>query len=91
MVVGVKPGWVSYRVRIRIMVRVRFRVRFRVRGGVTSKEIDRTWMCDSMETRAAAPRVYPRSRETKDSALSEYDPQMAQESPCRGITITPTA
>ena len=39
-------------------------------GGVTTKEIDRTWMCDSMETRDAAPQVCPRSRETKDSALS---------------------
>ena len=30
-------------------------VRVRVKGGgVTSKEIDRTWMCDSMETRDSA-------------------------------------
>ena len=39
-------------------------------GGVTPIEIDPTWMCDSMETRDAAPRVCPRSRETKDDALS---------------------
>ena len=50
---------------------VQSRVRVRVRGGgVTSKEIDCTWMCDSMETRDAAPQVCPRSRETKDGALS---------------------
>ena len=57
---------------LRVRVRVRVMVRSRGRGGgVTSKEIDRTWMCDSMETRDAAPRVYriARSRETKDSAL----------------------
>ena len=50
-------------VRVRVMARVRW-------GGVKSKEIDRTWMCDNMETRDAAPRVCPRSRETEDSALS---------------------
>ena len=60
--------WVRVRVRLRVWVRVRVRVRG---GGVTSNEIDRTWMCDSMETRDAAPQVCPRSRETTDSALSE--------------------
>ena len=44
-------------------MRVRVRVMVWVRGaGVTSKEIDRTWMCDSMETRDAAPRVRVRVR-----------------------------
>ena len=39
-------------------------------GGVTSNEIERTWMCDSMETKDGAPQVCPRSRETKVSVLS---------------------
>jgi len=55
----------------------------RVRGGgVTSKEIDRTWMCDSMETRDSAPRVCPRSRETRRTVLcQEYGPQVTRKSP----------
>ena len=49
----------------------RVRVRVRVKGvGVTSKEIDPTWRCDSIGTRDAAPQVCPRSRETTASALS---------------------
>ena len=65
---GISNGPILMVVRVRIRVGVTVEVR--VREGVASKEIDRTWMCDSMETRDAAPRVCPRSRETKDSALS---------------------
>ena len=46
-------------------------------GGVTYKEIDRTWMCDNMETRDAALGL----ERQRTVLCQEYDPQMTRESP----------
>ena len=47
-----------------------------------SKKIDSTWMCDSMKTRDSAPRVCPRSRETRRTVLChEYGPQVLESYP----------